>query len=213
MQENRNIAQAVRTMTADVRDLRDKLHGRASSALLPLGRTLARWGLSPNQITWAGVLLNIFAAALIVTDALAAAGIVWLFAGFLDLLDGAMARGQNKTSPLGAFLDSTTDRISDGVVFCALIYHFASLGEPLHAGVASLALLAALLTSYARARAKSLNADCRSGLITRAERIVLVGLGLCFDWLVGIIYVLAALGAYTVAQRLHDVRRQLDDAG
>lgn len=200
-------------MTAEARDLRDKLHGRASSALVPLGRTLARWGLSPNQITWTGVLLNVLAAGLIVTGSLAAAGIVWLFAGFLDLLDGSMARGQNRTSPLGAFLDSTTDRISDGVVFCALIHHFASLGEPLHAGVTSVALLAALLTSYARARAESLNVKCRSGLITRGERILLLGLGLCFGWLIGIIYALAALGAYTVAQRLHNVKRQLDDNG
>lgn len=196
-------------MIAEVQDIRGRLHVWASSTLEPVGRTLSRWGLSPNQVTWCGTLLNVGAAALIVNGSLALAGIVWLIAGLMDLVDGSMARGQQRASAFGAYLDSTMDRVSDGVVFAAIIYHFAAQGEQVYAAVASLALLCALLTSYTRARAQSLNIDCQVGLITRAERIVLLGLGLCFNLLVEVIGILFVLGAVTVAQRVLDAKKQL----
>jgi CDP-diacylglycerol--glycerol-3-phosphate 3-phosphatidyltransferase len=200
-------------MTVKVQDFRGRLHKKTSSVLEPVGRILAQLGLSPNQVTWAGVLLNLAAAGLIINESLVAGGIIWLFGGLLDLLDGSMARGQKKASPFGAYLDSTTDRISDGAVFSAIIYHFALLREPIHAAVASLALLSAFLTSYTRARAQSLNIECKGGLITRVERIVLVGFGLCFNWLVATIYVLVVLSIITVGQRIFDAKHQLRDDG
>lgn len=198
-------------MSAEVQDIRGRLHDWASSALEPIGRTLSRWGLSPNQVTWGGTVLNLVAAALIVNGSLVVAGITWLLAGLLDLIDGSMARSQERTSAFGAYLDSTLDRVSDGVVYSAIIYHFALQGEPVYAAVATLALLGALLTSYTRARAQSLNIECRVGLVTRAERILLLGLGLCFSWLVEIIFILFVLSAVTVAQRVLDARRQLSN--
>ncbi len=197
-------------MSADVQDIRGRLHDWASLALEPVSRTLGRWGFTPNQVTWAGTLLNLLAATLIINDTLIAAGLVWLLAGLLDLIDGSMARCEERASAFGAYLDSTLDRVSDGVVYSAIIFHFAALGKPVFAAVAALALLGALLTSYTRARAQSLNIECKVGLVTRAERIVLLGLGLCFGWLVEIIYILFVLSAVTVAQRILDAKRQLN---
>ena len=197
-------------MTAQAQDLRGRLHQQASSALEPMGRLLSRWGLSPNHITAAGLLIDLFSAFLVVDGALTAAGIFWFIAGILDLLDGSMARGSGKGSTFGAYLDSTADRISDGAIFVAIIYYFANLGQPISAAVAAVALLGASLTSYARARALSLTVECKGGLITRGERVILVGIGLCFGWLEIIVYLLAITSAFTVAQRIYDAKRQLD---
>ena len=123
-----------------------------------------------------GILLNLITAWLIVDGQLLLAGPMYLLAGGLDLLDGVLARLAKMATRFGAFLDSTADRISEGVVFVAIAYHFASHGQSIEAAVAVLALLGSLLVSYTRARAEGLGLQCNVGIATRAERVVLVAL-------------------------------------
>ena len=142
-----------------------------------------------------------------------AAGVFYLAAGTLDLLDGVLARAGGKPTRFGAFLDSTLDRASEGVVFAAIGYRFAAEGSALDAGVVVLALLGSVLVSYVRARAEGLGARCRAGIATRAERVLLVALGLLFGLLAEAVYLVAFLTAVTVVQRIACARRELSDAG
>ncbi len=180
-------------------------HERIEVALQPLAGWLTRRGLLPVQVTLAGSLFSLLAAGLIIADRLLPAGLVWLAAGLLDLLDGALARFQGTASASGAFLDSTLDRISEGVVFAAIVYHFAVRDDAEGAALTALALLGSLLISYTRARAESLGAQCKIGLITRAERVLLLTLGLCLDQMQAVILILVALTAFTVVQRIRHI--------
>ena len=113
-----------------------------------------------------------------------------------------LARATDRVSVVGAYLDSTLDRISEGVVFAAIAYVFAREGQAVDAGVVLLALLGSLLVSYTRARAEALNVACKMGIATRPERVVLIALGLMTGWLAPVVYLLAVLTGITVAQRI-----------
>lgn len=175
----------------------------------PVVRSLARAGVGPNQVTLAGALVNVAAAVLVARGALVAAGVVWLLAGLLDLLDGALARRGGRATAFGAFLDSTVDRVSEGMVFAAIAYHFAAAGDAGGAAVTALALMASVLVSYTRARAEGLGLSCNVGMVTRAERVVLVAVGLCFGVLKPVVWILLLLSGVTVVQRVLHTRRQL----
>ncbi len=190
--------------------LRDRIHRSLDRRLVPICAVLARFGVRPNQITLAGTLVCLAGAILVAADRLVLGGLIWLAGSALDMLDGALARSQHQTSRGGAFLDSTLDRISEGVLFVAIAYHFASQGAAIEAALTVLALLGALLVSYTRARAEALGAECKVGIITRAERVILLGLGLCLGLLAPAIVLLAVLGAIAVAQRIHHTLRELD---
>jgi CDP-diacylglycerol--glycerol-3-phosphate 3-phosphatidyltransferase len=193
----------------DLDTLRDRGHDLAERAARPVARMLTAVGVTPNQVSGAAVALNVVAAALILEDALLAAGIVYLCAGSLDLLDGTLARLSNRVSAGGAFLDSTLDRISEGVVFAAIAYHFSIHGEPVNAALAVLALLFSLLVSYTRARAEALGSHCKVGVTTRAERVVLMAAGLALGLLDWVVWLMVALTAFTVAQRIVHTLREL----
>ncbi len=190
--------------------LRNRIHRSLDRRLLPLCRVLAGFGVRPNQITLTGALVCLLGAVLVAADQLVLGGLVWLAGSALDMLDGALARCRNQVSRGGAFLDSTLDRISEGVLFTAIAYHFAVQGAAPEAALTVLALLGALLVSYTRARAEALGAECKVGIITRAERVVLLGLGLCLGLVAPVIVLLALLGAVAVAQRIHHTLRELD---
>jgi len=189
--------------------LRDRGHDLAERAARPFARALMGARVTPNQVSAAAMALNVAAAGLILDDAMVAAGIVYLCAGALDLLDGALARLANQVSAGGAFLDSTLDRISEGVVFAAIAYHFSMNGEPVNAALAVLALLFSLLVSYTRARAEALGSQCKVGVTTRAERVVLMAAGLAFGLLVWVVWLMVALTAFTVVQRIVHTLREL----
>lgn len=189
--------------------IRDYLHQRIARGLEPLARALGRRGVTANHVTIAAPWVNLIAAGLIVAESLPAAGAVYLAAGALDLLDGVLARMQDNATRFGAFLDSTFDRISEGMVFSAIAYYFAMHGAAETAALAVLALLGSLLTSYTRARAEALGARCKAGIVTRAERVLLLVLGLWFGLLQPMIYVLVALTAITVAQRVRHTFHEL----
>jgi CDP-diacylglycerol---glycerol-3-phosphate 3-phosphatidyltransferase len=192
---------------------RDYLRKVLDQAVMPLASLLHWCRITPNQVSLGGILLNLVSAALILDGQLMLAGIVYLLAGSLDLLDGALARFAKQSSRFGAFLDSTADRISEGVVFATIAYHFARHGLPVDAALTVLALLGSLLVSYTRARAEGLGLECKVGIVTRAERVVLIALGLLLGLLPAAIYLLVVLTGFSATQRIVHTLRQLYPQG
>jgi len=189
--------------------LRRVVQGWLETALTPVARGLFRLGASPNQVSVGGFALNVATAGLVATDHLVAAGVLYLFAGTLDLLDGMLARLAGTPTRFGAFLDSTIDRVSEGVVFAAIGYRFALEGAAINSAVVVLALLGSFLVSYTRSKAEGLGAECKVGIATRAERVVLVAIGLVAGLVTQVIYLIALLTAITVVQRVLLVRQEL----
>ena len=190
-------------------EIRDTLQQGFARLAEPLAATLARYAVTPNHVTAASLALCAVAALLVLQDRLLAAGAIWLLAGVLDLLDGLLARSQGQATAFGAFFDSTCDRIGEGLLFTAIVYRFAEQGQPVDAAAATFALLASLLVSYARARVEGLGGQCKVGTMTRAERVVLLGIGLILGWVEIVVYVLAIAAALTTVQRMREAHRVL----
>jgi CDP-diacylglycerol--glycerol-3-phosphate 3-phosphatidyltransferase len=144
----------------------------------PIVKVLSRTPLTPNIITWAGFVITIAAGALIVTEYLLAAGILVLVAGLFDMLDGALARATGKTTRFGAILDSTLDRLSEAILLVTLLAVFAKYGQVAESILAAVALVGSLTVSYIRARMEGLGIECKAGLFTRPERVIILALGL-----------------------------------
>lgn len=181
-------------------------------------RRLAATRVSPNALTAAGVSLCVAAAVLVYFEDRNEylfywlGGAVFVVGSILDILDGALARTSGKGTPFGAFLDSTTDRIGEGFVLGAIALVFSRAGNEVALAFAIAAIAGSFLVSYTRARAEALGLRGDVGLGSRAERVVVisVGLGLA-PWgaLPWAIYLLAATAWITVTQRVLHVRRQL----
>ena len=174
----------------------------------PAVRLLSRTSVTPSTITWFGFLLAAGAAALIITGHLFAAGFVVLVAGFFDMLDGALARRTNQTTRFGAILDSTLDRLSEAVLLLGILVLYA--GEQSFTGIllVGVALLGSLLVSYIRARAEALGLECQVGLFTRAERVIVLALGLLLNQIVIALAVIIVFSLFTIGQRLLYVWQQ-----
>ncbi len=136
----------------------------------------------------------------------------------MDTLDGRYSRMSGKGTEFGAFLDSTLDRIEEGIVLTAVAYQFADAGDAVPAAACVFVVLGSLMVSYTRARAEALGVECKVGIATRPVRVVLLSIGLVFgagdlissvDLLPAAIYVMAALTAFTVGQRVWHVRGEL----
>jgi len=172
----------------------------------PIANLLARTPLTPNAVTWLGFCITIVAAALISTEHLFAAGIVVLVAGFFDMLDGALARATNQVTRFGGILDSTLDRLSEAVLLLGLLAVFARGGEVAESLLVGFALLGSLMVSYIRARMEGLGIECRAGLFTRPERVIVLALGLLlsgFDYVLVIaLSIITFFSYYTAGQRL-----------
>lgn len=183
----------------------------------PVVRLLAKTPIAPNAVSWFGFLLTAGAAALIITEHLFAAGFVVLIAGFFDILDGALARSTNRTSRFGAVLDSTLDRLSEAVLLLGILVLYAREQSAIGILVAGLALLASPLVSHIRAKAESLGLECQVGLFTRAERVIVLALGLLlsqFDYaLIAALAIIVVFSLITVTQRLLYVWRQTKKPG
>jgi len=188
-------------------EVREWVRGVLETASTPLARLLARLKITPNQVSAAGFALNVVAAIFVATNDLVVAGAVYILAGGMDLMDGTLARVTGRATKFGAFFDSTLDRISEGVVFAAITYRFAADGRVLLTAVVVLALLGSLLVSYVRARAEGLGGQCKVGLLTRAERVLILTAGLLFGVLEPAIVVIAVLTAVTVVQRVYHVAK------
>jgi CDP-diacylglycerol--glycerol-3-phosphate 3-phosphatidyltransferase len=193
------------------------LDAKAREALRGLsdwtGRGLSRMGFTANVLTALGVVLSAIAAWRIATGAFLSAGLILTAGGVLDFCDGAVARVRGTASKYGAFLDSVTDRFSDAFVFSALAWIYFSRSDDSTAVAALAAYAGATLTSYIRAKAESLDYDCKVGILERAERLILVCSGLILsvfwdDLVVLMLWAVATLGIVTVIQRLVHVSRQ-----
>lgn len=182
---------------------------RIRRVLEPLIRSLERLRITPNQVTVTGFLLNLVAAVLLVEGLLIAAGAVFVVAGLFDMLDGSLARLSRMVTPFGAFFDSTLDRAAEGVILAAVAYRFAVEGWDIGVVIVLLALLGSMLVSYTRARAEALGLECKVGLMSRPERIILIAVGLFFNVLPYAMGILLALTAFTVVQRMVHTYRQL----
>jgi CDP-diacylglycerol--glycerol-3-phosphate 3-phosphatidyltransferase len=174
--------------------------------------------LTPNAISIAGLIGNLVAAVLIWQEHYLLAGIAFILGSVMDTLDGRYSRMSGKGTTFGAFLDSTLDRIEEGIVLTAVVMVYAKHGDDVNAGLAALAAVSSLLVSYTRARAEGLGLDGKAGIGSRAVRVVILSVGLCLggeelidgvDLLPASIWVLAALGVFTTAQRMWHVRAQL----
>lgn len=174
--------------------------------------------LTPNAISMTGLILNLAAAVLITQRLFFLAGVAFIAGSIMDTLDGRYSRMSGKGTQFGAFLDSTVDRIEEGIVLTAIGAYFAAQGDELAVSAVVIAVLGSLLVSYTRARAEALGVECKVGIATRAVRVVVLSIGLIFARGAGIgdfellapaIYVLAALSAITVAQRIWHVRSEL----
>ena len=169
---------------------------------------------TPNQITVAGLSLNAVAGVLIYEQAFVWATVAFVVGSILDILDGALARSHGKLTQFGSFLDSTTDRISEGLVLGAIALVLSEQGHVAALASIFVALVGSFLVSYTRAKAEALGLSGTVGLMGRAERIVLVAVALPFAGhgsLPYAMYLLAALTAFTVFQRVNHVRKQLDE--
>ena len=187
------------------------LPSHAPAAVIgPIVRTLARAGVTPNGLTVAALAGNAVAAALVASGALAAGGVVMLFASALDLLDGELARTTGRASKLGALLDSVFDRFSEAVLLFGLLVYELDRGHREEATLVFVVVVGSLLVSYVRARAESLGVALTSGLFTRAERVVVLGVALITGALLRpALWVVAVLTMLTALQRLYLAGRAL----
>ncbi|MBU0492325.1 MAG: CDP-alcohol phosphatidyltransferase family protein [Chloroflexi bacterium] len=186
--------------------------------ITPLARLLGRLGFTPNALTLVGVLLNGVVALVIGVGFLFWGGVGLLLASAFDALDGVLARSTGQATRFGAFFDSNMDRLAEVLIYGGLLYHYARQGGTWEALLCFAALTGSLLVSYARARAEGLGFSCTVGFFTRAERIILLSLGLMltplvtamalpFD-VVSVTLIIIAVGAHLTAwQRILHVYR------
>src|SRR3954470_20777431 len=174
--------------------------------------------LTPNAISLTGLVLNLVAAALVWQRYFFLGGIAFIVGSICDTLDGRYSRMSGKGSPFGAFLDSTLDRLEEGIVLTAVGAYFATKGDELAVAATVAAVLFSLMVSYTRARAEALGVECKVGIASRAVRVVILSIGLLFAKGAGLgnfellepaVYVLAVLTIVTTFQRIFHVRKQL----
>ena len=177
--------------------------------------------LTPNAISVTGLIGNLVAAWLILEEHFVLAGVAFILGSLCDMMDGRYSRMSGKGTPFGAFLDSTLDRIEEGVVLAAVAAWFAKSGDELAVGATVLTVVGSYMVSYTRARAEALGVECKVGIASRAVRVVILSAGLVFangelipdfDLLEPAIYAMAALTIFTTFQRVFHVRRQLQRA-
>lgn len=174
--------------------------------------TAKKVNVHPNIITLIGLLVAILAAYCFFKHQLILAGLLILLSGFLDILDGAVARYHNISTTFGSLLDSTTDRVSDTSIIIGII-----LGGYVSWFVGIIAILVCYLISYVRCRAESLNIDNSVGIMERAERMILIVFGAFLQGVINynvlevVIYILIILGSLTVFQRLYHAKMKINE--
>jgi CDP-diacylglycerol---glycerol-3-phosphate 3-phosphatidyltransferase len=165
--------------------------------------------IHPNVLTLIGMVINIFAMVLFAKGIFLWAGLVIVFAGIFDIVDGEVARRTKRVTKFGAFFDSVIDRYSDLLLLLGLIIWYAKIDRIFYVGLTGLVLIGSVLTSYTRARAESLIPACKVGFLERPERIVLMIIGSLFDKMASVLWVMAILSNWTVAQRIWYTWREL----
>jgi CDP-diacylglycerol--glycerol-3-phosphate 3-phosphatidyltransferase len=195
----------------NLQDIRRNLAYRITS---PIVGILSKSGITPNALTLTNLALNIVAAYVIATGHFLLGGVLILGSGLFDLLDGALARFSKQTTKFGAVLDSTVDRISEAATLCGLlIWYVPQEGATLEIVLVLAVLIGSFLVSYIRARAEGLGWQCQIGLFTRAERVIVLAIGLLLSrvFIHSVFVALCVLAVFvfiTVVQRLIYVWKQ-----
>jgi CDP-diacylglycerol--glycerol-3-phosphate 3-phosphatidyltransferase len=177
--------------------------------------------LTPNAISLTGFVLNVVAAVLVTQRLFFLSGVAFVVGSVCDTLDGRYSRMSGKGTAFGAFLDSTLDRVEEGIVLAAVAAYFSARGDDLAVAAVVVTVLGSLMVSYTRARAEALGVECKVGLATRPVRVVILSAGLLFargaslgdfELLAPAIYAMAVLTTFTVLQRVLHVRKALRGA-
>jgi CDP-diacylglycerol---glycerol-3-phosphate 3-phosphatidyltransferase len=168
--------------------------------------------IHPNVLTFVGVLINLVAAWALATGRFVTAGGIMIAANIFDFIDGKVAREMGMESAFGGFWDSVMDRFSDLALFLGLVYLYSSVHRTDYVVITVMAMIFTVLTSYARARAESVVAQCKVGFMERPERIVLFMIGAFTNRMAGVLWVILVLSILTVADRIFYTWRELERA-
>jgi len=173
--------------------------------------------ISPNVLTFMGLLINVFAALLFgyatgetQRRMFFYAGLVVFGAGFFDLVDGRVARASNQVTVFGAFFDSVLDRYSDAALFFGLLVFYARGNRFFYVVLTALVMISSIMVSYTRARAESLIGTCKVGFMERPERLVLVIIGALANRMAPVLWVIAVLSTITVIHRMYYTYQQTE---
>jgi CDP-diacylglycerol--glycerol-3-phosphate 3-phosphatidyltransferase len=191
-----------------------RIQQRARQFAVWLIQPLARSGVSPNTLTVIGLLLSFLAAVVLALGFLFIGGLFVLFAGIFDMFDGAMARVLHRATTFGAFFDSTLDRYSESIILLGLLVYvlqrpgFHSMFWPFANEQTwmivfiFLAVVGSLMVSYTKARAEGLGLECKTGILARPERVVVLTVGLLTGTSIWAMAVLAVLSNLTAIERM-----------
>jgi CDP-diacylglycerol--glycerol-3-phosphate 3-phosphatidyltransferase len=168
--------------------------------------------IHPNVLTFVGVLINLAAAWALATGRFVTAGAIMIAANIFDFIDGKVAREMGMESAFGGFWDSVMDRFSDLALFLGLVYLYSSVHRTDYVVITVIAMIFTVLTSYARARAESVVAQCKVGFMERPERIVLFMIGAFTNRMAAVMWVILVLSILTVANRIFYTWRELERA-
>lgn len=190
--------------------LTDRLRAIFKLPLERIGLALFDLGIRPNMITLFGLAGTLVGVVFVARGELMLGGFLILLMGPVDALDGAVARASGSASKFGAFLDSVTDRYIEAFIYGGLIYYFDSQQNAWGVLLSFAAMIGSVLVSYTRARAQSLGIETKVGILTRVERMVVIGPSIFFNIpLVGV-GVVAVLANVTALQRIFHVKQQTD---
>ncbi len=192
--------------------------GRACGKLLgAIVNRMALARISPNVLTFMGLVINIVAAILFgyanpdnQARMFRLAGLVVFGAGFFDLVDGRVARASNQVTRFGAFFDSVLDRYSDAALFFGLLVYYARINRFFYVVLAALVMISCIMVSYTRARAESLIGTCKVGFMERPERLVLIIIGALFNRMAPVLWLIAVLSTVTVIHRMYYTWQQTE---
>jgi CDP-diacylglycerol--glycerol-3-phosphate 3-phosphatidyltransferase len=165
-------------------------------------RALALSKINPNVLTFLGLLINMAAAAVLAAGHFRTAGLVIIFAGLFDMVDGRVARATNQVTRFGGFFDSVLDRYSDLALLVGLLVYYGTVNRPSYVVLTAVAMTASVMISYTRTRAENIIPACKVGFLERPERIVLLILGALFDRMAPVLWIIAVLGNVTVVHRM-----------
>lgn len=180
-----------------------KAIGMGAGAIIKLiVRGLALAKIHPNALTFIGLMINIYAAALLAQGQFLAAGLVIIGAGIFDMVDGRVARATGQVTRFGGFFDSVMDRYSDLALLMGLLVYYANIGRNFYVVLTAVVMTASVMISYTRSRSENAIPSCKVGFLERPERIVLLIIGALFDRMAPVLWVIAVVGNITVIHRM-----------
>ena len=178
-------------------------------------RGLALSKINPNVLTFFGLVINIVAATFLAVGRFRTAGLVIIFAGLFDMVDGRVARATNQVTRFGGFFDSELDRYSDLALLVGLLVYYGTINRPSYVVLTAVVMTASVMISYTRTRAENIIPTCKVGFMERPERVVLFIIGALFDRMAPVLWTIAVLGNLTAIHRMiftYQESKRLEDA-